>query len=74
MINNYYKTIRDDQFMKINDFRSGSWIHIEKANMDDLSKIIEISNLELADIQDSLDKYEIPRIEMKNIIRCCKEG
>ena len=66
MINYYYKSIRDDQFMKINDSRSGSWIHIEKAHMDDLSKIIEISSLELADIQDSLDKYEIPRIEMKD--------
>lgn len=66
MINVYYKSIRDEDFKEIDDFRIGSWINIKEATNEDLNKVHEISGVEISDIQDSLDKYEIPRIEHIN--------
>lgn len=66
MIEIYFKTIRDLEFKKIDDFRPGSWIYVKEVNLEDLNKIVEITGLDLADIRDSLDKYELPRIEYVN--------
>jgi magnesium transporter len=66
MIDIYFKSIRDEEFKKIEDFKIGSWINIKEATMDDLAKINEITGIEINDILDSLDKYEIPRIEHIN--------
>lgn len=63
MIEIYFKTLRDPEFKKIDDFRAGSWIYVKEATLEDLNKIVEITGLELNDIRDSLDKYELPRIE-----------
>jgi magnesium transporter len=63
MIEVYFKTIRDASFNRIEDFRVGSWIYVKDANLEDLGKITELTGLELAHIRDSLDKYELPRIE-----------
>jgi Mg2+ and Co2+ transporter CorA len=63
MIEVYFKSVRDQKFERINDFRAGSWIHVDNADMNDLNKICEITNLDISDIKDSLDKYEMPRIE-----------
>jgi len=65
MIKIYFKTIRDEQFQQIHDFRVGSWIHVEKTTMEDLNKICDITGIEKKDLKDSLDKYENPRIEIK---------
>ena len=63
MLEIYFKTIRDVAFNKSQDFRAGSWIYAKEATLEDLNKISEITGLDLADIRDSLDKYELPRIE-----------
>lgn len=63
MIEIYFKTIRDPEFKKIEEFRPGSWIYAKEADHEDLTKIAEITGLEIADLYDSLDKYELPRIE-----------
>lgn len=65
MIEIYFKTIRDNDFQHIEDFRAGSWINVQEATFEDLSKIATLTNLEMSDLQDSLDKYEPPRIENK---------
>lgn len=65
MIEIYFKSIKDLTFQKIKEFKVGSWIHIDNATLDDLKKISQITNLEIEDIKDSLDKHEIPRIEQK---------
>jgi len=65
MIEIYFKTNRDAAFKRIEDFHAGCWIYAKEANLEDLSKITEITALSLADIRDSLDKYELPRIEQK---------
>jgi len=63
MLEIYFKSIRDEHFEKIADLRVGSWLHVQQATMEDLQKISELTGLETNDLQDSLDKYENPRIE-----------
>lgn len=63
MIEIYFKTIRDNEFKRVQDFRPGSWIYAKEATFDDLGKIAEVTGIDIADIRDSLDKYEMPRIE-----------
>lgn len=63
MIEIYFKTVRDSEFKLIEDFRPGSWIYLKEANLEDLSKISEVTQIDIADLRDSLDKYEQPRIE-----------
>lgn len=66
MIDIYFKTVRDKKFKKIDQFRVGAWINVENATSEDLRKIAELSDLEFSDLQDSLDRYEIPRIERQD--------
>ena len=66
MIEIYYKSIRDSEFQLIDEYKAGSWIHVDKANIHDLNKLSEITQIDIADLHDSLDKHEIPRIEQKN--------
>ena len=63
MIEIYFKTVRDPEFKQIKNFRPGSWIYLKEANLEDLSKISEVTKIDIADLRDSLDKYEQPRIE-----------
>ena len=66
MIEIYFKSIRDPEFNQITDYRVGSWIHVDKANMKDLNELSKITGIELSDLRDSLDKHEPPRIEQKD--------
>jgi len=63
MMEIYFKSVKDEIFKPIQDLRAGSWINIQEATMEDLNKVSEITGLEINDFLDSLDKYEIPRIE-----------
>lgn len=63
MIEIYFKTIRDAEFKRIEEVRAGCWIYAREATLEDLTQIAEFSSLEVSDLRDSLDKYEVPRIE-----------
>ncbi len=63
MIDIYFKTIKDRIFKKIEADRVGTWINIEDATTEDLAKVSALTRLDVADFHDSLDSYEIPRIE-----------
>lgn len=63
MIEVYFKTVRDNTFSKTDEFRPGSWIYVKEANAEDLARIAEITQIDLTDLKDSLDKFELPRIE-----------
>lgn len=63
MIEIYFKTVRDSEFNKIDEFRPGSWVYVREASLDDLNYVSRETGLDLADIRDSLDRYELPRIE-----------
>lgn len=63
MMQYYFKTARDEEFQLIPQLKEGCWIHIDEANAEDLQTIAQLLNLDYADLQDALDKYELPRIE-----------
>lgn len=63
MIEIYFKNAQETEFQKITEFKPGSWIYVIDANLEDLAKIIELTGLDMADVRDSLDKQELPRIE-----------
>lgn len=63
MLEIYLKATPDSPFEKISDFRPGSWVYAKEANLEDLSRIAESTRIDIADLRDSLDKYELPRIE-----------
>jgi magnesium transporter len=66
MIDIYYKSIEDPNFTQINEFKAGSWLHVEHASLNELTQIAELAEVNLEDLTDSMDKYETPRIEQKN--------
>lgn len=63
MIHIYFKTIRSRVFKPITQLRKGAWVYVDHATENDLNTIAKWSKLDLADIQDSLDIYEAPRLE-----------
>jgi magnesium transporter len=63
MLQYYFKTVRDEEFQLIPQIKEGCWIHIEEATPDDLATLAHHLGLEQIDLQDCLDKYEVPRIE-----------
>ncbi len=63
MLEIYLKEQRDSPFKQIAEFLPGSWIYAKEANLEDLTRIAEVTKIELNDLRDSLDKYELPRVE-----------
>jgi len=63
MIEVFFKTPKDPSFKPIEDFRPGAWIDVTDATAQDLDKIMELTDIDFTHLKDSLDKYEIPRIE-----------
>lgn len=66
MIEYYFKKDKESAFAPIALLQEGCWIHVDEATSADLDYICHLTNLEYTDLQDSLDKYEIPRIEKLN--------
>lgn len=66
MITTYFKTIQDTKLKVIDKVRVGSWINITNATRDDLEEVVKLTGLEYIDIDDSLDRFEIPRFERQN--------
>lgn len=63
MLEIYFKENRDAELERTPEFRHGCWAYVKEASLEDLERVMAITGLELADIRDSLDKYEMPRIE-----------
>jgi len=63
MLQIYFKTMRDEEFQLIPQIREGCWIHIDEATAEDLTHVAQLLGFEFTDLQDCLDKYEVPRIE-----------
>ncbi|MBS0616025.1 MAG: magnesium transporter CorA family protein [Verrucomicrobia bacterium] len=63
MLQIYFKTARDEEFQVLQDLREGCWIHVDEGTPEDIAAIAQLLNLDYTDLQDALDKYEVPRIE-----------
>jgi magnesium transporter len=70
MIEIYFKDIKKQKIEEINDVRDGCWINIENAKEEDLNYVAKLTGLDMPDLDDILDPYELPRIEREgeNII------
>ncbi|MBS0603976.1 MAG: magnesium transporter CorA family protein [Verrucomicrobia bacterium] len=63
MIEYYFKTAKEENFLSLPAPKEGCWIHIDEATSGDLDEICQLTGLEITDVQDSLDRFEVPRIE-----------
>lgn len=63
MIKNYYTTVSRSAIEETDTPRPGSWINIENATTQELEYVTNLTGLDILDIDDSLDRYEVPRIE-----------
>lgn len=63
MLSIFYKTLKDKKFKKIEKVKPGVWINIESATNEDIEKVAEMTGLQISDLKDALDKYELPRVE-----------
>lgn len=59
----YDKPSIDDDFICIGASKIGCWIHAEKASYEDLKQIGILTGLDSTILHDSVDRYELPRIE-----------
>ncbi len=66
MINYYFKTIKSKFLKKIPNLRNGCWIHVCKASKEDITYISKEIGFDYQDLADTLDQYEIPRMERVN--------
>jgi magnesium transporter len=63
MIDIYFKSLENNDFEKILDFRIGSWINVSNTTIEDLNRLSEVLQIDVNDVLDSIDRYEVPRIE-----------
>lgn len=63
MVSIFYKTLKDKKFKKVSSVKPGSWINVDAATIEDLEKIAAMTGLQIGDLRDTLDRYELPRVE-----------
>ncbi len=59
----YCKTENQDSFVPIKEPQEQCWIHVEGALKEDLQYICQLTGLHISDLSDTLDYYELPRLE-----------
>ena len=63
MITIYHKSEADETFQILTEPQVGCWIHVDEATSNDVTQIAKMIDADYTDLHDSLDRYEIPRIE-----------
>ena len=66
MITNYFRTLKDDSLKEIEELRNGVWIHANSPSREDLEGLSKQLDLDMSIIEDSLDFFEVPRLEKSN--------
>jgi magnesium transporter len=66
MIEIYYSSSKSGGVTRIDKVRKGSWINVVDPTEDELIELALNHNLELDLMQDALDLYESPRLEIEN--------
>ncbi|MBU1088546.1 magnesium transporter CorA family protein [Patescibacteria group bacterium] len=66
----YYKSVNDKELKSIEQTRKGVWIDFQNISKKDLKQIVLLTGLKHEDVDDALDRFELPRIEKRggNII------
>jgi magnesium transporter len=63
MITNYFRTLKDDSLKQIDEVRNGVWVHAHSPERSELEGLAERLNLDMSILEDSLDFFEVPRLE-----------
>lgn len=59
----FFKSVRDKAFRTLENDRPNTWTHFDNLTKENLEDLCNSTKLDIEDIQDALDLYEIPRIE-----------
>lgn len=63
MITFYQKTITTRRLKTVEEFKVGSWVHVEDPSEEDLEKLEHQLGLDRGLLLDAVDPYEVPRVE-----------
>ncbi|MEL7431062.1 MAG: CorA family divalent cation transporter [Chlamydiota bacterium] len=66
MLQVFYKPSKEGHYRPLNTTKEGSWIHITHASVADLDRIMELTDIDYNHLKDSLDRYEVPRVEQED--------
>ncbi|OGZ05713.1 MAG: hypothetical protein A2942_00045 [Candidatus Lloydbacteria bacterium RIFCSPLOWO2_01_FULL_50_20] len=66
MITFYQKTITKGKLKQIEQFKVGSWVHVENPSEEEFVRLGEEFKLNLGLLEDAIDPYEVPRVEVEN--------
>ncbi len=59
----FFKKEKDEEVKVLDNPCEGCWVHLDEATSSDLNELGKLIGMDYSDLQDCLDKYEIPRIE-----------
>ncbi len=59
----WFKTIKGKNFKQIDKPKTGAWIYYDHINEKVLDEVSRLAKIDQTDLKDSLDIYELPRIE-----------
>ncbi|MEM8628512.1 MAG: CorA family divalent cation transporter [Chlamydiota bacterium] len=62
----FYKPSKEGAYRSIETPKEGVWIHVDDAKASDLDRIMELTDIDYTHLKDSLDRYEVPRIEQED--------
>lgn len=66
MIRIYYRSVREKNALVIDQFKIGSFVYLESPSEEELLTISEKLGFNMEFLQDALDDYEVPRLEVEN--------
>jgi magnesium transporter len=63
MIAYYQKTVTTKRLKRVDDFKVGTWIHVEDPTESDFAVLEKDHHLDRGLLSDAIDPYEVPRVE-----------
>lgn len=66
MINIYYRNIKEKALNKLDEFRAGSWIYVEKPTEEEIDQLTKDFGLDEGLLKDATDPFEVPRLEVED--------
>jgi len=63
MIEYLFKTVRDTKYSNITEPKPGCWVNAYNPSEKELENIAKLCKLDIEDVVDAMDEYEIPRLE-----------
>ena len=66
MISYYQRTVTTKALKKFDEFKVGSWIHVEDPTDEELIFLAERFPLDRGLLMDAVDPYEVPRVELND--------